>query len=643
MFDKRQYVSFDVFDTCLIRRCGRPHKIWDLMVDRLFEKDDARGRLSFTGNRCLAEEKASAKTPFPTLKDIYDEMNVAQWGFNQDDVMNLEMEIEEQELFPNPEVLKTVNDFRDKEYKIAFISDMYLPTEFIKKILVKFNFCRDDEKIFVSADCKATKYSGKLYDFVLEKTKTNAKQWVHFGDNERSDYRVPKSKGVKANLISDTDFTDEEKRWLDNAGFYPHKHEIELWAGLCRLTRLQNEKSYAATMAVDFIASSYIPYVVYVLRTAKEKGIKTLYFLARDSRIFMGIAKSLKESEGIECRYLQLNRRVLYPCIFYNVDDYELELSITNTHYRTVTNALKYIGIEYASLSNATKKSFAPDFTLNGKIRRRNFAESLKANDADLLKKSALEKRGILLKYLEQEGLFNQKSAMVDLGWTGTCRCSVNYILRKEGFNTVPTFYFGYRSDLIYGFKSDLLFIYNRQYDFISKFSSSDLFFEKYASANPEGTVIAFEKVDDRIVPVEDEYDKSIEPMTHINEMCVKYFCKNLNLNNAIETAAFDEIFCLCGLNHVLRILSKPTKKDLVFFKDVDYEGYSVSEKMVRRLPLKDVLALCVWGIPASMIWAEAAIKVTFGPFAPLFVRFYKFLSQTAFANRLRLWWENRN
>ena len=131
MFAKRRYVSFDVFDTCLIRRCGRPHKIWDLMVDRLFEKDDARGRLSFTGNRCLAEEKASAKTPFPTLKNIYDEMNIAQWGFNQDDVMNLEMEIEEQELFPNPEMLKIVDEYREKGFVVVFISDMYLPTEFI--------------------------------------------------------------------------------------------------------------------------------------------------------------------------------------------------------------------------------------------------------------------------------------------------------------------------------------------------------------------------------------------------------------------------------------------------------------------------------------------------------------------------------
>ena len=54
-----------------------------------------------------------------------------------------------------------------------------------------------------------------LFDFILKKTGTKAKQWIHYGDNERSDYSVPRLKGIKANLIIDTDFTDEEKYVID--------------------------------------------------------------------------------------------------------------------------------------------------------------------------------------------------------------------------------------------------------------------------------------------------------------------------------------------------------------------------------------------------------------------------------------------
>lgn len=640
---KRKFVSFDVFDTCLVRRCGIPCKIWDLMANRLFEKDDDCGRLSFTGNRSVAEEKLSKKNPFPTLKDIYEALNVSQWGFNQDAVMNLEMEIEERELFPNPQMLEIVNDFRQKGFTIAFVSDMYLPTEFIKKVLIKFGFCRENENVFISADCKATKYSGKLFDLVFEKTGTKAKQWIHYGDNERSDYRVPISKGVKSNLVSDADFTDEEKRWLDKACCYPHKHEIELWVGLCRLTRVQNEKSFAATMAIDFIASVYIPYVVYVLRTAKEKGIETLYFLARDSHIFMEIAKFLKESEKIECRYLQLNRRVLYPCVFYNVDDYELKLVIKSVYYHTVKNALEYIGIDYALLSDLTKKEFSNNFIFKSEKQKRNFAECLMKNDSELLRETSREKRQLLLKYLEQENFFNQKSAMVDLGWLGSCRCIANYILKNEGHAPVSSFYFGYNRELIYGNADDSLFVYNKQYD-MTKFPCGYLFFEDYASLNPQGTTTGYKQDCERIVPIEENANKFAESLAAINEFYVSAFCKNFYFVHSMTLDALNDIFCLCGLNQMSRIISAPSRKQIDFFRKIEFENYTITQKMVRKLPLKEIGALLVWGknTTVSLIWAEAAIKVTFGPFASLFVRFYKFSSQTALANRLRLWWENR-
>ncbi len=613
------------------------------MADKLFDKDDDRGRLSFVGNRSLAENKASRSSLHPTLSDIYDELDVAQWGFEKERVMNLEMEIEEQELFPNPEVLKIVEDYRERGFVIAFISDMYLPTEFIKKILMKFGFCRENERVFVSAECKAGKYEGKLFDYVLKETETKAKQWLHYGDNERSDCRIPKSKGIKANLVKNTGFTDEEKRWIEEARFYTHKHEIELWAGLCRLTRLQNEQSFAATMAVDFIASVYVPYVVWVLKTAKAKGIKTLYFLARDSHIFLEIAKALKaEFDGIECRYLKVSRRVLHACAFYDVDDYEFALTVESARNQTVKNALKYIGVDYEMLSDVTKKIFSENYSLCNKKRRRFFCESLKKNDAKLIKISSKEKRRLFLSYLRQENFFNQKSAMVDLGWIGSCRCIVNHIMRKEGFSSVPTFYFGYNNELIYGCADDLLYIYNKQCDVDCMYSCGNLFFEEYASLNSNGTTVDYKQERGAIVPIELEENKSLRCIASLNESIVVDVCKNAVFVNDMVSSAFDEIFYLCGLNQMVHILAKPSNKHIKFFKEIDFENYSVVEKMVRRLPLKDMLALCIWGIPASMIWVESAIKITFGPLAPLFVRFYKFSSQTAFANRLRLWWENR-
>ena len=643
---KREYVSFDVFDTCLIRRCGRPYKIWDLMADRLFEKDDSRGRLSFTGNRSLAEKKASYGSPYPTLNDIYQELNVAQWGFEQNSIINLEMEIEEQELFPNPEMLKTVSKYRENGFKIAFVSDMYLPPEFIRKVLTKYGFCQESDLVFVSAYCKASKNDGKLFDFVLKETQTKAKQWIHYGDNERSDYRVPKSKGIKAFLVDDTNFTDEENRWIDDARFYTHKHEIEMWAGLCRLTRLQNERSFAATMAIDFIASVYVPYVAYVLRTAKGKRIKTLYFLARDGHIFLEIAKAMKtESEGIECRYLKVSRRALYSCVFYEVNDFELQMTVgcsVGNSYKTVRNTLNYIDVQYEDLSDETKRNFPADLILRTNTKTELFMKSLKEYDAELLKYTASNRRKRLLKYLLQEEFFRENTAMVDLGWVGTFRSVLEYVLQKENKPSMPMFYWGYNSNLLYGKKNDDLNIFNGQYDHVLEYSCGNVCFEKYASLNAYGTTLRYENAANGCKPIEESCDESLMWLMKINESMVVCHARNV-MNFCFSDKAFYEIMLCCGLRQELKIMKNPTKELMKLFSYIKFENYGVEVNMVRRLPMKDALALLIWGVPASMIWAEAAVKKTFGPFAVAFDKFYKRSSRTFVANRLRMWWMNRN
>jgi predicted HAD superfamily hydrolase len=639
---KRKYVSFDVFDTCLIRRCGMPYKIWDLMADRLFDKDDSRGRLSFTGNRILAEERASRGIPDPTLNDIYEKFDVSQWGFEKTSIMNLEMAVEECELFPNPEILSVIGEYREEGFTIAFVSDMYLPTTFVKKILEKHGFCKDDDLFFVSADCKAGKYNGKLFDYVLKKTETKAKQWIHYGDNERSDYRIPKSKGIQSVLVKNTDFTKEEKKWLDDARFYKHKHEIELWAGLCRLVRLQNEQSFAATMAVDFISSIYVPYVHYVLNTAKQKNIRTLYFLARDGHIFWEIAKSLNaEKEGLECRYLKSSRRALHKCTFYNVDDFELKLTIGNALNQTIENALKFIGVEYNELSECTKNLFRKDFVLRTEERMLDFSKSLKENDSELIKTASKKNRVFFLNYLRQEGFFEKKSAFVDLGWVGSCRCIIGYILKKEGYEPAPTFYWGYNNALIYGMDCGDLFVFNKQYDLVSNYSCCNLFLEQYASMNDAGSTIAYCEKNGTVEAVEGEKNIGNDFIVKTNEFYVKKIAEQLSAN-ILDTDSFNDIFLCCGLRQLENIQKNPSRKLLKFFSYVRVENYGVANFLIRKLPLKDFVALLVWGIPASIIWSEAAVKKTFGPFAPLYMKVSRYTSKTFLARKLRTWWETR-
>ena len=637
---KKNHVSFDVFDTCLIRRCGLPHKIWDIMADKLFDADDIRGRLSFVGNRSVVEKKIMDENPYPTLEDIYEELNVSQWGFDSSQIMQLEMNLEEEELCPNLKMLDIVKRYRLEGFSVSFISDMYLPSVFLKKILVKHGFCKENEKVYVSAECKASKNDGSLFDYVFKDTGTKAKQWIHYGDNEKSDYLEPKSKGVKSFWIKNTLFTDEEKRWISDARFYTHKHEIELWAGLCRYARVNLDDSECTERAVDLISSLYIPYVRYIMDVSKEQEISVLYFLARDAHIFLQIAEQFKNRyPNVELKYLKLSRRSLYPCVFYEVNDYEMELTICQCIAQTAKKSVEYIGLKWESLSPKTRNQFSADYRFTSARKAKAFAKCLIENDRKMILEKSSNYREMLLEYLRQEGVLGfRKIASVDLGWIGSCRCILNYILKKEKYRTCDAFYWGASNMLMNGTIDDRLYVFQRQYDISHYSSGSVLFFEHYASINDEESTVGYIKKKNEFFPIKKKTNDVDREMVVLNESVLTWFAKKY-MSTALDREAMRDVFLCCGLRQLQNLQDKPNSRDLKFFSFISTENFGCVIKLVQPLLLKNIFALLVWGIPAEPQWLPAAVKKTFGPFAELFVKTYNYTSRTKLAHLLRLWW----
>lgn len=634
---KRTFLSLDIFDTCLIRKCGEPRKIWDLMADKLFDKEDYCGRLSFVGNRSVVEKRMMDENFYPTLNDIYDELNVSQWGFESSQIMQLEMELEERELCPNPQMLDVVNKYRLEGFSVSFISDMYLPSIFLKKILVKYGFCKENEKVYVSAECKASKNDGSLFDYVFKDTGTKAKQWIHYGDNEKSDYLEPKSKGVKSFWIKNTLFTDEEKRWISDARFYTHKHEIELWAGLCRYARVNLDDSECTERAVDLISSLYIPYVRYIMDESKEHNINVLYFLARDAHIFLQIAEQFKNRySNIELKYLKLSRRSLYPCVFYEVNDYEMELTICQCIAQTAKKSVEYIGLEWESLSPKTRNQFNADYRFTSARKAKAFAKCLIENDRKMILEKSSNYREMLLGYLRQEGVLGfRKIASVDLGWIGSCRCILNYILRKEKYRTCDAFYWGASNILMKGTIEDRLYVFQRQYDIRN---GSVLFFEHYASINDEESTVGYKKKKNDFFPIKKKTNDVNREMVVQNERVLTWFAKKY-MSTAFDREAMRDVFLCCGMRQLQNLQDNPKSRDLKFFSFITTENFGCVIKLVQPLLLKNIFALLVWGIPAEPQWLPAAVKKSFGPFAELFVKTYNYTSRTKLAHLLRWWW----
>ena len=297
--------SFDIFDTTLIRKCGNPGNIFYILAHKLYPSDKAK-REDFLLWRKGAESEARKRAPGKdvTIEEIYNSEEIAGFAeYTTAQLIEAEKSIEAEQLTANPAIRDVIKQKREQGYTICFISDMYLPSTMLKEVLEREDCINNNEVVYVSCEWNARKSNGALYKKLKEELKPQ--QWEHFGDHAVSDVKMAKQNGIKATKVN-TDFTTAEKGTMlphNNR----HHYENSILAGVSRAARIHFGNDAYTTIAADFVAPAYIPYVHFVLKTAKKRGIKTLYFLSRDSYILQKIAEQLPH-EGIELRYLFVSR-----------------------------------------------------------------------------------------------------------------------------------------------------------------------------------------------------------------------------------------------------------------------------------------------------------------------------------------------
>ena len=207
--------SFDIFDTSLVRICGAPSNVFFLTGVRLFGNNESLIK-EYVNYRSAAERMVKSVTcksnvSLSDIIGIFDDNYISKIGVSKKELEIIEKEIEYNNLVPVKETSDLIENYREKGYTIAFISDMYLPSDFIRSVLSKSHLIKEIDYLFVSIDYNANKYDGTLYDVIYDDLKP--KEWIHFGDNLHSDVKMARLKNVSANHLS-YKYTNDEIEWI---------------------------------------------------------------------------------------------------------------------------------------------------------------------------------------------------------------------------------------------------------------------------------------------------------------------------------------------------------------------------------------------------------------------------------------------
>lgn len=139
-----EYISFDIFDTLIIRSCGKPDNVFRILGQRLGINSE-----KFRQARINAEKrvrKLCNHSEF-SLTDIYMSFDLK---IDIDDAVKEEIDTEKAVCIVNPEMRKLYQFCQDKGKKIILTSDMYLPQYVIENILHNLDYT-GYEKIFLSS------------------------------------------------------------------------------------------------------------------------------------------------------------------------------------------------------------------------------------------------------------------------------------------------------------------------------------------------------------------------------------------------------------------------------------------------------------------------------------------------------------
>lgn len=298
--------SFDIFDTCVVRKCGAPKNLFDVLSYRVFSDDiSAEQRLEFIACRQAADET----TTFNHLYDTFNYMHPLL--LSKAEIMQKELECEREMMVPVETILQKVNDCREKGDFIVFVSDMYLPADFLKKALSELGFYREGDGFYVSGDCGCKKEDGTLFQLIKKTEKLDYRDWHHYGDNLNSDILIPNNLGITTNHVRH-EYLPYQRMWIGESNDITF-HTGGIMAGIGRSIMLSTEENPHKAFAVDISAPLTVAFAIRLMTDAEKRGIKRLYFCSRDSYALYHVSERLeKVFTSIECMYFHTSREALY-------------------------------------------------------------------------------------------------------------------------------------------------------------------------------------------------------------------------------------------------------------------------------------------------------------------------------------------
>lgn len=399
-------ISFDIFDTTIIRICESPEDVFNIVATKAKEF----GIDNFLEIRLNAQKSAEAENGVQTnLSDIYEKIQeICDLPERQVNCLkSYEVKIEADLCIPNATIVSIINDLIKNNKKVIFTSDMYLDSTMIKEIFKRLGIQIAYDEMFISCEIGKSKSVGDLFEYIKEYY--NDKEIVHVGDYWRSDiYNALKSKNIEA-------------VYYPLAGKNKGKYDLFL------KNSVSIKESYIYKWAYCEFAPVLWNFCEWIYTEAKNDHVGKLLFLTREGAFIEQLFEIYNKDKEINSYILYASRRSLL-------------CASSDINWSWIAQTFGNASVEFLLDAFHIDKSDFNNEILSKMVKRWQGLEQIK----DDMGKYSVSQRKFFISYIDKMISGQSKIGLIDVGWKGSSQFFLEKIFEKEGRDTsVLGYYLG--------------------------------------------------------------------------------------------------------------------------------------------------------------------------------------------------------
>lgn len=331
--DKADIVSFDIFDTLIMRKVFSPEDVFRLLGEKV------RAELKLDCEIAYIRAQVAAQCgPYANINEIYEQikkcMNLTDENIS--DIMKMEKDIDLDLCIARRDITDLYEYCVTSGKEVYLVSDMYYTLDDINCILGKCGITPpDNEHIWISCEKKYDKVSGTIWKKYSEMFSRDVK-CLHIGDNKIGDIE----NSVKYDI--DSYYIMSAKDMLMNSSMaelasYVNTVSDSICLGLVIANLFNSPFALCSTKGkVSFDDSESYGYCIYgpllekfliwLYYNSRKDEIDKLLFFARDGyfleKNYKIVTELLDDGYKQDWCYLPISRRLIYIATMENEDDF---------------------------------------------------------------------------------------------------------------------------------------------------------------------------------------------------------------------------------------------------------------------------------------------------------------------------------